>query len=298
MSKFFSGVAAIIMATGLVLAGCDNPAGGGTLNAPTGLAVTSSTANSISLSWNSVNGASSYTIYRSSSSSGSYSLITTVGSTSYTDSSLSAGTTYYYKVSATNSSGDESPQSAEVSGTTAGTGGGGDGGSLAGAKGKLALNGFTEFNGKYVYSTLVTTSGKSLIGTNAVEIVGSEAAISMVRISGGSAQVPLYTTNASGSTVADIYVPYEGSETFEVVSIMIVDDADGKFTSSDAVFFETNYAAVISNNTSNTSFTPSTSNGNIAVSRSDAIPMDEIMAAIMGGDYTIMQTVKYLLLLP
>jgi hypothetical protein len=202
-------------------------------------------------------------------------------------------------VSATNSSGDESPQSAEVSGTT--TSGGKPppgGGSLAGAKGKLTLTGFNGFNGKYVYSALVTTSGKYLIGTNAVELVGSEAVISMVPISGGNAQVPLYTTNIGGTTVADIYVPYEGSETFQTVSIIIVDDADGKFTSSDAASFATNYAALIASNSSNTSFTPSTSNGNITVSRSDAMTMDEITEAITGGDFTIIQTVKYLLMLP
>jgi hypothetical protein len=168
-------------------------------------------------------------------------------------------------------------------------GGGGD--ALPGAKGKLTLTGFNEFNGKYVYSALMTASGKSLMGTNAVEITGTDYVMTMVQISGGTAEVPLYTTNTSGSTVADIYVPYEGSETIQTVSIMIVTDSDGKFTSSDALSFVTNYAAMIGSNPLNTGFTPSTSNGSITVSRSDTKTLEEIMA-----DSTLQTTVKYMLM--
>ncbi|MCD7887369.1 MAG: leucine-rich repeat protein [Clostridiales bacterium] len=67
------------------------------LSAPssfTGSAVSSG----ISLSWGSVTGATGYKVYRSTSSSGTYSLKTTTNSTSYTDTSVSRGNTYYYKV--------------------------------------------------------------------------------------------------------------------------------------------------------------------------------------------------------
>src|SRR5205807_33884 len=58
-----------------------------------------------------------YKIYRSSSS-GTEGLLTTVGSvTSYTDTGLASGNTYFYKVTAVNSVGT-SPQSNEVSATT------------------------------------------------------------------------------------------------------------------------------------------------------------------------------------
>jgi hypothetical protein len=260
-------------------------------SAPSGLnAAVSGT--SVNLTWNSVSGAT-YRVYRSTSSSGSGSLIGSPGGTSYTDSELSAGT-YYYRVSAYGN-GQESEKSSAVSATVSG-GGDGDGDALAGAKGKLTLTGFNEFNGKYVYSALVTTSGKYLVGTNGVELSGSEYRISMVAISGGSAEVPLYTTNASGTTVADIYVPYEGSEGFSTVSILIVSDTDGKFTASDAASLATNYVGSISSNASNTSFTPATSNGNITISRSDVMTLEEITAAMSDGDYTIMQTVKYMLM--
>jgi hypothetical protein len=89
-----------------------------------------------------------------------------------------------------------------------------------------------------------------------------------------------------------MYVPYDGSETFQAVAIMIVNDNDGKFTSSDAASFATTYAGMISSNSSNTSFTPGTSNGSITISRSEAVTTAEIMA-----DYNLATTAKYMLIL-
>jgi fibronectin type 3 domain-containing protein len=63
------------------------------------------------VSWNSVSGASEYYIYRSTSSSGSYESIGSASSTSYTDNTVSSGTTYYYKVSAYNNCGEGSQSS-------------------------------------------------------------------------------------------------------------------------------------------------------------------------------------------
>lgn len=59
--------------------------------------------NKIKLSWTPVNGSSGYRIYRSTSKTGTYTLIKTItsGATStYTNSSLDCGTTYYYKIRA------------------------------------------------------------------------------------------------------------------------------------------------------------------------------------------------------
>jgi fibronectin type 3 domain-containing protein len=257
------------------------------LGAPANLTATAS-GNNVSLSWSAVSGAEEYFVYVSTTEDGYVYLARTI-STSYTDSDRPAGT-YYYKVAAGTST-NTGPQSEFASATI-----GGGGGALAGAKGKLTLTGFNECNGKYVYSALITASGESLIGMNGAEFTGSEYAISMAPISGGSAEAPLYTTNVNGTTIADIYVPYEGSEGFQAVAIMIVSDGDSKFTSSDAASFAANYAAMISSNASNTDFTPATSGGNIAIARNDVMTMDEIMEAITGGgDYTVMQTVKYML---
>ena len=70
---------------------------------------------SVGLSWDSVNGADTYTVKRATSSGGPYTAIEGgISGTSFTDSSVSNGTTYYYVVSATNALG-EGPDSSEVS---------------------------------------------------------------------------------------------------------------------------------------------------------------------------------------
>ena len=86
---------------------------------PAGLAKTSATTTSIIMGWTQVSGATSYDIYRSSTSGGTFSRLgsePTVASGStvtYTDSSLTASTTYYYKITALNAAG-ESAASSEV----------------------------------------------------------------------------------------------------------------------------------------------------------------------------------------
>lgn len=55
---------------------------------------------SISLSWTDVAGASYYQVYRAVSSTGTYSLVKTTGYLSFSNTGLSTGTSYYYKVRA------------------------------------------------------------------------------------------------------------------------------------------------------------------------------------------------------
>ncbi len=114
--------------------------------APSGLTTTATTTTSITLGWTLDSDATAgYDIYRSTSFAGTYSRLgsePTVAATStvtYTDSaSLSAGTTYYYKISAINSSGESEASAAITTATTAAssnsggpvlTGGSGGGGS-------------------------------------------------------------------------------------------------------------------------------------------------------------------------
>lgn len=100
----------------LMLAGC-----GETPAAPAGLTVTSSTP--ITLSWSAVSGASSYSVYRGTTT-GSLStksrLASDITVTSYTDSTAVAGTTYYYQVAAINADGG-SGGSNEVQATPSGS---------------------------------------------------------------------------------------------------------------------------------------------------------------------------------
>ncbi|GIP60500.1 glycoside hydrolase family 6 protein [Paenibacillus sp. FSL W8-0186] len=90
--------------------------------APAGLTATAGNAQ-VSLTWSAVNGATSYTVKRATTSGGPYTNVATGLTTpSYTDTSLTNGTTYYYVVSASNSAG-QSPNSAQVSATPTSGGG-------------------------------------------------------------------------------------------------------------------------------------------------------------------------------
>ena len=82
--------------------------------APTGLAFTSSNG-SITLQWNAVPGATSYTVKRGTTSGGPYTtLLTNITGTSFLDPSATPGSTWHYVVSASNATG-ESANSAQVS---------------------------------------------------------------------------------------------------------------------------------------------------------------------------------------
>ena len=80
--------------------------------APTNLTATPGDTQ-VSLTWSASSGATSYNVKRSGTSGGPYTQIAASTSTSYTDTALTNGTTYYYVVSAINSAG-ESANSAQV----------------------------------------------------------------------------------------------------------------------------------------------------------------------------------------
>jgi len=90
---------------------------------PAGITASAQGTSSIQVSWNSVSGATGYKVYRASSSSGSYNFISNVYSSSYTDSGLSAGSTWYYKVSSVKDS-QESALSNNYASATTQSGGG------------------------------------------------------------------------------------------------------------------------------------------------------------------------------
>jgi hypothetical protein len=90
-------------------------------NAPSGASVTGSGTpapqHSVSLSWNaSTSTVAGYNVYRGSQSGGPYVAVTSApdASTSYIDSSVTAGQTYYYVVTAVDSGGTESVYSNQV----------------------------------------------------------------------------------------------------------------------------------------------------------------------------------------
>jgi hypothetical protein len=87
---------------------------GSTANgAPTNLRATPG-VEQVALGWNAVSQATSYNVYRSTTSGAETLLQSGVTSTSFTDSGVVGGITYYYEVTAVNGS-TEGPRSAEVS---------------------------------------------------------------------------------------------------------------------------------------------------------------------------------------
>jgi fibronectin type 3 domain-containing protein len=76
------------------------------VSVPTGLTAVAQSPSSISVSWDPVNEASYYRVYRATSSGGYYSNITSTSGTSFDDTGLSSNTTYYYKVSAYGNAGE------------------------------------------------------------------------------------------------------------------------------------------------------------------------------------------------
>ncbi|MEV0240330.1 glycoside hydrolase family 18 protein [Streptomyces sp. NPDC050674] len=80
-------------------------------SAPGGLAVSGTTSSSVSLAWNTVSGATGYTVYRDGTK------VTAVSGTSATVTGLAASTSYSFQVTATNAAG-ESPKSTAVTATT------------------------------------------------------------------------------------------------------------------------------------------------------------------------------------
>ncbi|GMK38649.1 hypothetical protein PCCS19_17030 [Paenibacillus sp. CCS19] len=88
--------------------------------APTSVTAAAGNAQA-TLTWTASTGAASYTIKRSTTSGGPYTNVATgVTATSYTNTGLTNGTTYYYVVSAVNANG-ESTNSTQVSATPAGS---------------------------------------------------------------------------------------------------------------------------------------------------------------------------------
>jgi fibronectin type 3 domain-containing protein len=85
--------------------------------APAGVGAAAVNSTRVSVSWGAVTGATSYEVWRSTVSGGPYAKKATVAGTSYTDTTVSAATTYYYVVRTVDANGT-SPNSGEATVTT------------------------------------------------------------------------------------------------------------------------------------------------------------------------------------
>jgi hypothetical protein len=83
---------------------------------PTGLTATAGNGQ-VALSWSAASGAASYNLYRGGASGGETLVASGISGTSFTDSGLNNGSTYFYEVTAVNIAGEESGGSNEASAT-------------------------------------------------------------------------------------------------------------------------------------------------------------------------------------
>ena len=96
-------------------------------DAPQSLSASAASASVINLTWNATTITDNYNVYRSTSSGGTFTLVSSPTSASYSDTGRSASTAYYYKITAVNDSGASAYSSAAnattQAATTASTGG-------------------------------------------------------------------------------------------------------------------------------------------------------------------------------
>ncbi|WP_406473917.1 chitinase [Streptomyces sp. NBC_01615] len=156
--------------------------GGGTDPAPTvpatpaGLAVSSTTSSSVSLSWNTVSGATGYNVYQGGTK------VQSVTGTSATVTGLTASTSYSFQVTATNSAG-ESAKSTAVTGTTTAAGGGGGGGTVP----AHAVTGYWQNfnNGATVQTIAAVQSQYDIIAVAFADATSTPGAVSFTLDSAG-----------------------------------------------------------------------------------------------------------------
>ncbi|MFD5163314.1 chitinase [Streptomyces hawaiiensis] len=143
-------------------------------SAPSGLIVSGTTASSVSLTWNTVPGATGYTVYRDGTK------VTAVSGTSATVTGLAASTSYSFQVTATNAAG-ESPRSAAVVGTTNKPGGPGP------ALPKHAVTGYWQNfdNGAAVQRVSDVPAAYDIIAVAFADATGTPGAVSFTLDSAG-----------------------------------------------------------------------------------------------------------------
>jgi chitinase len=145
-------------------------------SAPAGLRVSGTTPNSASLAWNTVSGATGYTVYRDGTK------VTAVTGTSATVTGLAASTSYSFQVTATNAAG-ESVKSATVTARTTAPDDGGNGGDLP----KHAVTGYWQNfnNGAVVQKISDVPSAYDIIAVAFADATTTPGAVSFSLDSAG-----------------------------------------------------------------------------------------------------------------
>jgi hypothetical protein len=184
--------------------------GGTAPAAPSSLSATAVSTNQINLSWvNNATNATGIVIQRSTGSTNSFAQLATLATnaTSYSDTALSAGTTYYYQVAATNSYGS-SPWS-DIANATTTTSGGGSGVIWIGVytNSATATNWVISGTGVTVtYTNDAPTNGGPSTGCLLVSLP-----LNSTNTSGGVQVLPSANLNATNYTAFEFDVKIEGA---------------------------------------------------------------------------------------
>ncbi len=157
---------------------------GGSIGTPA-LQVVSVTASTVVLDWSDIAGATGYVVERATSQNGTYSSVGTPGTSAFTDTGLSASTTYWYRASANNGV-IASTNSTTVGGTTSATSGGG---------------------GATTATPVVTLNSQNTIWNRQYKLTGTAAANSVVYVRDGSTLIGQTTTNSAGAWTYALQTP-------------------------------------------------------------------------------------------
>ena len=150
---------------------------GNTLAACEAPTLTISTSNGVVLSWNAVEGAASYQVYRTTGSNTEFDKIATVTGTTYKDTSAVVGTKYYYKVRAIGTNGsygkfsDEKAAKAKCAAPVVTAGNNASTGKITlkwkAVKGASKYEVYRATSKTGTYNKLYTTTGTSMTNTSA-----------------------------------------------------------------------------------------------------------------------------------
>ncbi|MGO9096715.1 MAG: LamG-like jellyroll fold domain-containing protein [Bryobacteraceae bacterium] len=151
---------------------------------PTGLTATAGNAQVV-LSWTASSGATSYNVYRATTSGGegTTALVTGIAATTYTNTGLTSGTKYYYTVAAVNAGGT-SAQSSEVSATP---------------QAAPTLTSIAPNTGVRGSAVPVTLTGANLTGTYAVIMSSSGVTVSQITVVNPTTVTAIFTVSTSAA---------------------------------------------------------------------------------------------------
>ena len=180
-------------------------------SAPSGLSVNAASQSEIDLSWTDNSSVESgFSIERKTGSGGTYSVIatTTANVTSFSDTGLGSGTTYYYQLRAFNASGyssysNEANVATQSSGNNNG-GGGGGGGGCGGGGGGGGGNNFPNITSATFMGRAYPNSEVTILKDGQVvasTIAGSDSlfSVSISGLSGGNYIFSIYSEDLNGN---------------------------------------------------------------------------------------------------